>query len=211
MKKKTMLCLLLPCLLGACHVSSDPASSSVEPEASSEAPISSSLVSEVSSKESAPVKGWESIGGEVYSKFEAIMERAGGTDALPFMEIPDGDGWSYDYASTASYFGLVAETGKDRNKNAMLIATYKQKLLDAGLKNPTQKELRKYESEYYDTFFNSEVPENFFLIGDSGLILEIADIVSTEFPEYYAPKDKNNADYEGGDHPVDSGDQNVLI
>lgn len=198
MKKKFLLCLLLPCLLGGCSISDSPASSSVISEVVPNEPISSVESSDASSDDSLPLEGWKSIGEEIYPKLEAIMERAGGPDALPFMDIPAEDGWSYDYASTGSYFGLVAETGKNRNKNAMLIATYKEKLASAGLQNPTQKELKKYESQYYDTFFNSDVPENFFLIGDSGLILEVADIVSTEFPEYYAPKDQSGNDYTEG-------------
>lgn len=84
-------------------------------------------------------------------------------------------------------FGLVALTGGNRNNNAILINAYKEKLSGVGYTNPTQDELNRFIHENLDVFYNPDVLENIFVMGDTGLALEVLDIGSTEFDDLLTP------------------------
>lgn len=134
--------------------------------------------------------GWAALeGSKTYTKLSDFLSENGIKDILnfPYMDVSQGTEWSYDYNSTHTMFGLVALTGGNRNNNAILINAYKEKLSGVGYTNPTQEELNSFIHENYDVFYNPDVLENIFVMGDTGLALEVLDIGSTEFDDLWTP------------------------
>ena len=172
MKKKILLLLASSLFLAGCSQGDAPSSS----------------VNESSSEPSAA--GWAGLeGSETYTKLSDFLSENGITDIsdFPYMDVSQGTEWSYDYNSTHTMFGLVALTGGNRNNNAILINAYKEKLSGVGYTNPTEDELNSFIYDNYDVFYNPDVLENIFAMGDTGLALEVLDIGSTEFDDYYDP------------------------
>lgn len=134
--------------------------------------------------------GWAALeGSETYTKLSDFLSENGIKDIsnFPYMDVSQGTEWSYDYNSTHTMFGLVALTGGNRNNNAILINAWKEKLSGVGYTNPTQEELNSFIHENYDVFYNPDVLENIFVMGDTGLALEVLDIGSTEFDDLWTP------------------------
>ena len=172
MKKKILLLLASSLFLAGCSQGDAPSSS----------------VNESSSEPSAA--GWAGLeGSETYTKLSDFLSENGITDIsdFPYMDVSQGTEWSYDYNSTHTMFGLVALTGGNRNNNAILINAYKEKLSGVGYTNPTEDELDSFINDNYDVFYNPKILENIFVMGDTGLALEVLDIGSTEFDDYYDP------------------------
>lgn len=175
-------------------------SSEDQPSVSEDVPSSETVSEDVSgseassepdsSSEPAPAAGWASIQNErLYSMLDKLLTDydAGGLASFPFMDVPEGTEWSYDEGSTASMVGAVALTGGNRNNNALIISQYKDKLREVGFANPTEDELSEYISDYYDIVYNSKAIDNIFVLGESGLMMELLDIGSTDFDEYFKP------------------------
>ena len=172
MKKKILLLLASSLFLAGCSQGDAPSSS----------------VNESSSEPSAA--GWAGLeGSETYTKLSDFLSENGITDIsdFPYMDVSQGTEWSYDYNSTHTMFGLVALTGGNRNNNAILINAYKEKLSGVGYTNPTEDELNSFIYDNYDVFYNPDVLENIFAMGDTGLALEVLDIGSTEFVDWSTP------------------------
>ena len=158
--------------------------SSSEEGSVSESDSASEENSASSSSSEPSAAGWAGLeGSETYTKLSDFLSENGITDIsdFPYMDVSQGTEWSYDYNSTHTMFGLVALTGGNRNNNAILINAYKEKLSGVGYTNPTEDELDSFINDNYDVFYNPDVLENIFVMGDTGLALEVLDIGSTEF------------------------------
>ena len=158
--------------------------SSSEEGSVSESDSASEENSASSSSSEPSAAGWAGLeGSETYTKLSDFLSENGITDIsdFPYMDVSQGTEWSYDYNSTNTMFGLVALTGGNRNNNAILINAYKEKLSGVGYTNPTEDELNNFINDNYDVFYNPKIPENIFIMGNTGLVLEVLDIGSTEF------------------------------
>ena len=158
--------------------------SSSEEGSVSESDSASEEDSASSSSSEPSAAGWAGLeGSETYTKLSDFLSENGITDIsdFPYMDVSQGTEWSYDYNSTHTMFGLVALTGGNRNNNAILINAYKEKLSGVGYTNPTEDELDSFINDNYDVFYNPKIPENIFVMGNTGLVLELLDIGSTEF------------------------------